>query len=137
MVATVPHDLHRKRRAALNPFFSKASIKRLEPIVRDGVSKLSKRMEEHKFGEPVPMTIVFKAMTSDIINTYAFGKCGNYMDMKTYNHQFFEDVGAIFEASHLLLHVGWLGPLMEKFPLAITARMMPGMGALYKMQQVS
>ena len=29
LVATVPHDGHRKRRAVMNPFFSKASIRKL------------------------------------------------------------------------------------------------------------
>ena len=106
MVATVPHDLHRKRRAALSPFFSKASVRRLEPIIRDGVSKLLERMEDHKSGEPAAMTLIFKAMTADIINKYAFGESGNYMDMGDYNRKFFEDVDAVFDASHLLLHVG-------------------------------
>lgn len=137
MVATVPHELHRMRRAALNPHFSKASIRRLEPIIREIVSKLLKRMDSHqKSGELLPTTVVYKAMTSDIINNYAFGKSGNCMDMEDYNVSFFEAVEAIFEASHLSLQFGWLGPLMESLPMALTAKLMPGMAHLFKMQQV-
>jgi Cytochrome P450 len=137
VVATVSHDLHRMRRAALNPYFSKASIRRLEPIIRDTVAKLLKRMDSHqKSGEVLPMTVVYKAMTSDIINNYAFGKSDNCMDMKDYNVSFFDAVEAIFEASHLSLQFRWLGPLMESLPMALTAKLMPGMAHLFKMQQV-
>jgi cytochrome P450 len=137
VAATVPHELHRMRRAALSPYFSKASIRRLEPIIREIVSKLLKRMDSHqKSGEPLPMTVVYKAVTSDIINNYAFGKSGNCMDMEDYNVSFFESVEAIFEASHLSLQFGWLGPLMESLPMALTTKLMPGMAHLFKMQQV-
>jgi hypothetical protein len=138
VVATVSHELHRMRRAALNPYFSKASIRRLEPIIRDTVSNLLKRMDYHqKSGEILPMTVVYKAMTSDIINNYAFGKSSNSMDMEDYNVSFFDAVEAIFEGSHLSLQFGWLGPLMESLPMALTGKLMPGMAHLFKMQQVN
>jgi hypothetical protein len=32
---TVDHDMHRMRRAAMNPFFSKASVRRLQPLIHE------------------------------------------------------------------------------------------------------
>ena len=94
-------------------------------------------MEEHAGDKPVALTVVYKAMTSDIINSYSFGKSDNSLDRKDYREQYFEDVQNAFEAAHLLCHVGWLGPLTQALPLAITTRMMPAMGAMVEMQQVS
>lgn len=34
-VETIPHDHHRIRRAALDPYFSKTSIRRLEPVITE------------------------------------------------------------------------------------------------------
>jgi hypothetical protein len=48
LLATVPHDLHRKRRAALSPFFSMASTRRLQPVVEERVGMLIKRLVELK-----------------------------------------------------------------------------------------
>lgn len=33
LFATVPHDLHRVRRAAVAPFFSKQNVRKLQPVL--------------------------------------------------------------------------------------------------------
>jgi cytochrome P450 len=40
MFETMSHDLHRNRRAALNPFFSEHSVQALEPVIREKVDEL-------------------------------------------------------------------------------------------------
>jgi cytochrome P450 len=44
LLATVSHDLHRSRRAALSPFFSMANTRKLQPVVEERVSKLVERL---------------------------------------------------------------------------------------------
>ena len=44
--STVSHDIHRTRRGALNPFFSKRSVQQLEPLIRSKVEKLSERFTQ-------------------------------------------------------------------------------------------
>lgn len=48
MVGTNPHKLHRKRRAALNPFFSKASIRKLQHEIDDKAIQLVERLRNEK-----------------------------------------------------------------------------------------
>ncbi|MCJ1268562.1 hypothetical protein MMC22_008450 [Lobaria immixta] len=68
--ASIPHELHRKRRAALNNFFSKASVRQIEPTVRDIVAQLLDRMDIcGRSGEILPLNMIFKAVTSDIITS--------------------------------------------------------------------
>ncbi len=45
-IATVSHDLHRKRRAAWNPVFSKQRILRLQPVIQERVDALLARIED-------------------------------------------------------------------------------------------
>jgi cytochrome P450 len=42
----VAHDLHRRRREALNPFFSQRSIARLVPKLNEKIQQLEDRFSE-------------------------------------------------------------------------------------------
>ena len=73
MFGTVSHDLHRLRRNALNPFFSKQAIGNMEPLVRDLIEKLCIRFEGfRRTGEPVDTLKAYAALTTDVITTYSF-----------------------------------------------------------------
>ena len=43
MLSTTAHDQHKARRAALNRFFSMASVRRLQPVIEERVAKLIER----------------------------------------------------------------------------------------------
>lgn len=53
------------RRSALNPFFSKASIRRLQPVIWTQVDILLERLEEFKkSGRPLRMDLAYFALTN-------------------------------------------------------------------------
>jgi len=63
--ATVQHDLHRKRRAALLPFFSKASVRRLQPVITERVEVMLNRMKEFRESRRVlNASCMFSALTN-------------------------------------------------------------------------
>ncbi len=71
--------MHRKRRNAISGFFSVASIRRLEPIISEHMEKMFRRVDETIEASLAKSAIlsmhqVFRACTSDIITTYAFGE---------------------------------------------------------------
>lgn len=53
---TPGNDLHRTRRAVLNPFFSRQKVLALEDVVQNGVSKLCQRMQ-NSFQASTPFNI--------------------------------------------------------------------------------
>lgn len=62
---TVDHDMHRMRRAAMNPFFSKASVRRLQPLIHERVGKLLSRIKGFKTsGEPLTISLAYVAFSS-------------------------------------------------------------------------
>ena len=72
---TADHDLHRKRRAAMGPHFSKRSIQSLEPLIMEKVSKLVDRVREVAgSGKIVNMSAAYAALTMDVISRYSFGQ---------------------------------------------------------------
>lgn len=137
IVGTISHDLHRKRRAPLNPYFSKQSVRRQEPIVKDRLLKLLERMSTFaKSGEVFPLSVAYQALTCDVINEYAFAKSTGYLKQDDFNASYFEAIAAMFELSHAMLHIGWLGTVLKSLPNSFKNNLSPGMSCVNKMRQV-
>jgi hypothetical protein len=65
MFATVDHDLHKIRRAALNPFFSTQNVRKLQPVVQERVTAMLKRIEDFRAsGEVLNASWLYAAYTN-------------------------------------------------------------------------
>jgi hypothetical protein len=92
---TPSNELHRVRRAALNPMFSRKLVLELEDVVQDKASKLSNRIESGtKDGNPegVDLHFGFRAVSVDVITDYAFGDCYNLLEKDDFGKYFFDMV---------------------------------------------
>lgn len=104
---TVDHDLHRKRRGALSPFFSKASIRALEPMINVRIDKLAARYAEAcRTSEIIPLLYASGALTMDIISVYAFDKDSKKLDAPDWAA---EELEAYSRMSQM-------GPFARQFP---------------------
>ncbi|OAQ57611.1 oxoglutarate/iron-dependent oxygenase [Pochonia chlamydosporia 170] len=60
--ATELHEVHKARRAALNPFFSMARVRRLESVIKERADAILQRLHEFREnGRVVPFDILFGA----------------------------------------------------------------------------
>ncbi|TVY82412.1 Cyrochrome P450 monooxygenase [Lachnellula suecica] len=83
---TVPHDLHRKRRAALSPFFSMASTRRMLPVVEERVEALMRQLVALKGSEaPVNFLHALAAFSNDVISEYCFGKSSHRVEAEEFD----------------------------------------------------
>lgn len=79
--STVGHDLHRTRRGALNPFFAKRSVVRLEPRIQDKVNRLCSRLRGFAGTKDiVRLDVAFMALTMDVISEYCYGTSTDYLE---------------------------------------------------------
>lgn len=109
--ATVDHDHHRLRRAALNPFFSKQKVTALQPIIQELVNKLCVRFEKIRgTDEVVPMECAFDAFTMDVITEYSLDTSFGYLDVPGWSSDFRE----------LKRAFGEMGYRQKMFPAFIT-----------------
>ena len=135
---TIPHDLHRKRRAAFSSYFSKANIRRLEPVITEALDNLLQRLDAcAKTGDPMPLTYAYKALTSDVITAYCFGQSTGYLTWEDFNSPLFDTVSRFLELSWWMTHVGWLGPMLDSLPVKVQVMLMPSMKSWYDMLEVS
>ncbi len=115
--ATVPHELHRHRRAALNPFFSKAAVMRLEPQLTALLEQLCRRFQEFReSGQPATLGPIFSALTTDVITMYAFGEAYGGLNAPDFNPEMYEAVQGNTKVTVIAKQFPWFLPLMRALP---------------------
>ena len=83
--STVGYVLYRRRRGAFSHFFSKASVRRLEPLIQTLVDKLCQKLSRHTDTKgPVNMVHAYSALTQDVITEYCFSECRNVLEMDNF-----------------------------------------------------
>lgn len=76
---TVEHEVHRKRRGALNPFFSKASIVSHIPIIQEKLAIMCDRLDKIVGSrEVLDLEAVLLAVTTDVLTQCSYGWTYDY-----------------------------------------------------------
>lgn len=105
------------RRGAMNRFFSKESVRRLEPILQAKLDKLLEKLEGFKgAGRAVNVNLPFNAFTGDVITEYCFATTRSYLDMEDFNAQFFEMMVGIHDMAPVARQFVVIPMLMDSLP---------------------
>lgn len=78
-------NIHKARRSALNPSFSRRTILELEPLIQVKVAKLCNRLEEGyaKSGRPANMHNAYQALTIDTVTDFAYATSYKYVFLQS------------------------------------------------------
>ncbi len=135
---TIDHDLHRVRRAVVAPFFSRASVQEIEPLVQSNVAKLVERLERRRgSGTIIKTQKMYGSLTGDIINQYALGSPYNLLGDPDFSPQWYQTWQTVSENCHLLNHFPWMIPLMRAMPVWSVTMFNPPAGALLGLFEVA
>ena len=138
MFSTIPHDLHRIRRAAMAPFLSMQSVQRLEPTIQVVVNKLVTRFRDLQgSGTSVNLIHAYAALTGDIIAQYGFAKSYGLMDSRDFTPQWHKSWMSVSENGYMLKQFAWLEPAMRSMPFWLVKMLSPQTMVLINMQDVS
>jgi Cytochrome P450 len=134
----VSHHLHRMRRQALNPFFSKASIVRLQPIIASMIEKLCARIDENKAtGQPINMRLAYMCFTTDVMTSYSLNRCWNHLDIPDWSPLWCKTIRETAEMSKWLKQFPWMWKIIKGMPENIVGALNPGLILVLDMQNVS
>ncbi|EXJ73188.1 uncharacterized protein A1O5_02948 [Cladophialophora psammophila CBS 110553] len=134
--ATVGHDQHRLRRSALNPFFSKAKVRSLQPLIEDVARKLLARFEEFQMlGDPLTISLGFAALTNDIAEQYALGQNENRVLARDFDPSFHDASIVGSTMGHLTKQFPFILSLMQSLPDDLTIMMNRSMASYVKLQR--
>ncbi|KAI2628686.1 putative cytochrome P450 [Hypoxylon sp. NC1633] len=134
--ATVNHNHHRLRRGAVNRFFSKASVTKLEPTIHNKIDKLCHQLSTH-IGDknPVQLNMAFSCLTTDVVTTYAFAKCYDFLDDATFEHNFHAPIVAGTDLGPYIKQFRFIFPLMKSLPDSWVTALNPKMGIYLQFQR--
>ena len=91
-VGTIDNDLHRKRRAAVLPFFSKQKIYALEPVIQSTIDVLCHKMEDYvKNGQPLNLRNAYKCFAADVVAEYCFAESGGLLEKPDFSQAHWKD----------------------------------------------
>ena len=130
-------ELHRIRAASLSPFFSKASVYKLEPVVQSVIDQLVARLRTLQGTDSsVNLIDAFTCLTTDVISQYAFARPFGFMQSPDWAPHWHGLMMELSETFHLFKQFGWLEPMMRSIPPSLTQKASPKMAALFAMQEV-
>lgn len=133
MFGTVPHDHHRIRRGALNNYFSKQAIYKLEPVLYENLDKLMGQIKGYqKSGQILSLSDMLAGFSGDVImvsreswfvTRLSYAALGRFIDSyaKDYcfgtNMNLVEDPVAQRDWHSLWINISGSGALAKQFEI--------------------
>lgn len=119
-IATIEHDLHRKRRAVVNPYFSKRSIVDLEPTINERLDVLCSRLwEAQAQGQTVDLTSAFSAFTADVVTYHFYGSHRDYLGSEAFKFGLKDALTALLDFYHITRFLPFPPTTIKNLPLPI------------------
>ncbi|KAK5119639.1 hypothetical protein LTR85_007468 [Meristemomyces frigidus] len=129
VASSVPHDLHRARRTAINPFFSKRAVMQLEDSVRNKVGLMCRKITDLARTESVvDIGTVLTALTLDVISEYCYDESYGCLEQPGFAPQWKRVMIQGFEGAPLRKNLPALFQLMEMLPTWTLKQLMPEIG---------
>ncbi|KAI4232506.1 MAG: hypothetical protein LQ352_008326 [Teloschistes flavicans] len=126
ILETVDHDLHRRRRKPLEPFFSRLGVSRIQHMLAQVVDKLAGRMEALKGTcTVVRLDHVFSALAGDIVGRICWEDKKEFLDDPDFAPEWWVCgyrwcVIADRSRSHSIHQIIWNTPLFSAFPFLLS-----------------
>jgi Cytochrome P450 len=121
---TTNNALHRVRRAAINPVFSRKAVLQLEDVIQAKTQKLIHRIDELlSEGKPIDLHHGYRALAVDIVTDYSFDNCYNQLNTPHFAANFFNMTGELILRVWVLQALPILGPISNLVTMGIAKRM--------------
>ncbi|OTA89154.1 hypothetical protein M434DRAFT_79664 [Hypoxylon sp. CO27-5] len=123
-LASIDHNVHKRRRAAMSPFFSKASAASRQSIIREMTSKLCRRLDGfvNSKDSRVRLGAALGALTRDVATEFLLSKSFNNLDAEDFRAgvgNTLQESGAIWRITK---HIRWYGRMVRSIPLSLIKR---------------
>ena len=134
---TVPHDLHRKRRAAISPLFSNSAVKASETMIYEQAELLcesvEKQLDQNGIAE---MRLNFTAWSTDMIAILVLPKPLHLLKDQQAAANYHLTTSAVLLLTPLQKQFPWLVETALKLPLGLLQFMSPNLARSVALYQV-
>ncbi|KAH0565219.1 hypothetical protein GP486_001390 [Trichoglossum hirsutum] len=133
---TFSNELHRVRRAALSPLFSRKVVLDLEEIVQSKVQKFCDRTASMlNDNQPVNLHNGFRAVSIDVLTDYAFDNCYDLLDKPGFGEEFFTMIRGLFGTFWFFLQWPILQKISMNTPMWLAKVLSKPVGMFLQMQE--
>lgn len=132
------HDIHRQRRSSMNPFFSKASVTKLEGTIRGYIDRVCAHIESYAETEDVcNLSLAFMCLSTDVITSFTFGWDRGYTKNRSFEPNLMQAMRGGLESTHMMRHFPFLLPMVENhLPESFVAKLLPGGDEYFRFQRL-
>ncbi|KAF2120489.1 cytochrome P450 [Lophiotrema nucula] len=119
-------ELHRKRREALNPFFSHKKVLETEGLIRGKVDRFCKNLDNGlKLGSVVNLSDMYFALALDVVQQYSFGQDDNVLDDLQEANRLRNNIARLLRGVNFNRHFSWFIRMMSMLPKSIGDSLVP------------
>ena len=119
-ICTIDHHLHKRRRAPLNPFFSKANVASRQDVIFSKVEKLAARIAGFAgSGSEFNLGAAISALAVDVVAEYILGQSYDVLDREDFGKRLMTIIQGSGSLWRLTKHVRFFGPVMKGIPLPL------------------
>ena len=138
MFSTAEHEIHRRRRMAASPYFSRRAVNNFAPFIQQRAERMCARLiSEYKGSSKVViMNEAWAAYTTDIIMFYAFAWSYDCIDCPDFIAPFTHSIKMLVETAHLGAHFPLMMKLLRCLPDAVVGTIYPVMKSILRFQNV-
>jgi cytochrome P450 len=139
-VGTASNEVHKIKRGAMNPIFSRQRVLDVESIVQDKVAKVISRLENSisntRVGDEAGVDLhhAFRAVSVDVASEFSFGRCYDFLDKDDTGADFFEMARGIGPALYVFQQFPSLQRLALKIPPWLAPLLSRPLGYVTSMQ---
>lgn len=135
---TIDGNLHKRRRAAVAPYFSMSAIRKFDPVIREKLEALSEKFEKRRStGQVICLDEAFVATMTDIVTQYAFGISNGFLEADNFAPEWSELLRGSSEQSIMTKHMPWLVRGMRRIPRSLLLRLKPQIAQALSFAKVS
>ncbi|KAL4780079.1 cytochrome P450 [Aspergillus varians] len=136
VLTTAPDSLHRIRRAALNPFFSRQRILGVEGIIRQKLDILIKRVEQYRdLKAPMPIHRGYMAFSEDVIMQYCFGHDYGSLHKQDWTPILHDAFVGVTRSGNTALQFPLIPKIMNALPHSWIEKLDPLYALIFRMQK--
>ncbi|KAK7973829.1 cytochrome P450 [Apiospora arundinis] len=136
-VQSASAEVHRRRRAAIAPCFSKARIRSRNADLQAIIERISQRLstEYAGTGKVINVNDLWSAMASDIITAMAFARPTNYSAATDFKSPFAQATGKMVHFAHVMTHFGFLVTALNRLPHTFLGYLAPDVKPILDFQK--
>ena len=119
--STAAYSLHKHRRAALSPFFTKSKMQAHAPFIQSLVDTICLRLQDEYAGKGRPLVLndVFAALAADVVIALAFGDEPTVCVSENWKTPFTSAMDNLVASTHVNTQFPFMVPLTNAIPESI------------------